>query len=348
MSEILMLDEIREQPAAFSRVLELEWSTAQEIAREVRRRDIRFVVIAARGSSDNAAAFGKYLLEIENGLPVSLAAPSVMGLYGARMRLEQCLVIGISQSGEALDVTEVLAGSREMGATTVAITNTEGSAMAQAAEHVMLCRAGEERSVAATKTYLNSLGALYLLSAALGGRTPGLFDLVRSLPNRLDRVLAMEEQIRSRVERYRYMDECVVISRGLNLATAYEIALKLTETCYLVAEPYSSSDFMHGPIAMVENGFPCFLFAPEGVCLSGMVELARQLRDRQAEVVVFSESRDVLDCAVTRFSMPDGTPELLSPPVYAVAGQLFACWLSVTRGLNPDAPRGLRKVTRTR
>jgi len=342
-----MLEEIREQPAAFSRVLDLEWDTAREIAREVQRRDVRFAVIAARGSSDNAATFGKYLLEIENGLPVSLASPSVLGLYGARMRLEHGLVIGISQSGQAPDVTEVLARSKDMGALTVAITNTEGSVMAETADYVLLCRAGEERSVAATKTYTNSLGALYLLSAALGGRTANLLDLVRSLPDRMQRVIQMENLIRGRVERYRYMDECVVISRGLNFATAYEVALKLTETCYIVAEPYSSSDFMHGPIAMVEESFPCLLFAPDGVCLPGMVELAQQLRERRAEVIAFGESADVLDLATTRFPMPDQVPELLSPAVYVIAGQLFACWLSLTRGLNPDAPRGLRKVTRT-
>lgn len=347
MSRVLTLDEIHEQPAAFSRVLDLEWPTACQIAREVKRRDVRFAVIAARGSSDNAATFGKYLLEIENGLPVSLASPSVVGLYGARMRLERGLVIGISQSGEAPDVTEVLARSKEMGALTVAITNTEGSVMAETADHVLLCRAGEEKSVAATKTYVNSLGALYLLSAALGGRTAGLLDAARALPERMERVIEMEDLIRSRVERYRYMEECVVISRGLNLATAHEAALKLTETCYVVAKPYSSSDFLHGPIAMVEEGFPCMLFAPDGVCLPGMVELAGQLRDRRAELIAVGESRDVLDLAVTGFSMPDGIPELLSPPVYVIVGQLFACWLSLARGLDPDAPRGLRKVTKT-
>jgi glucosamine--fructose-6-phosphate aminotransferase (isomerizing) len=345
---IYMLSEIREQPQAFARIVGEEWETAVSIAKHARTRGVRFAIIAARGSSDNAAIFGKYLLEIQNGIPVSLASPSAFGLYEARMDLSGVLVIGISQSGEAPDVVEVMARAREMGALTVAITNTPGSPLASASEHVILCRAGEEKSVAATKTYMNSIGALYLLSAALGGRDSNLLDYVRRLPEQMEQVLNLESEIAGKVERYRYMEECVVLSRGLNLCTAFETALKLTETCYIVAKPYSASDFLHGPIAMVEQGFPCLLFAADGPCMPGLLELCANLRERGAELVVFSSNQKLLESATTKFPIPENLPEVATPPIYVIAGQLFSCYLSLTRGLDPDHPRGLKKVTRTR
>ena len=343
----VMLDEIHEQPDAFARAISLEAQSAAAIAEDAKRRGVGLVMLAARGSSDNAAIFGKYLIQIQNSLPVCLASPSVFTCYGARMDLSRALVVGISQSGEAPDVTQVLLRASEMGALTVAITNTEGSPLASAADHVLLCRAGQERSVAATKTFMNSLAAIYLLSAALGGHDSSLAGDLRTLPDSMRAVLSLSDAIASKVDRYRYLQECVVISRGLNLTTALEAALKLTETCYLVAEPYSASDFQHGPIAMVDDGFCCILFAPDGVCLPDMRQMVHRLKERRAEVVAFSADDEVLAAATIGFRMPPGIPEILSPPLYVLAGQLFACHLSVARGLDPDSPRGLRKVTRT-
>src|SRR5262245_14604627 len=258
-----MRQEIGEQPEAVARAVAAEGSRADALAAAARERGVELLFIAARGTSDHAAILARYLFEIELGLPVCLAAPSVFTLYDAPIRLDRALVLGISQSGEAADANEVLRRAREQGVLTACITNHDRSSMASTAEYPLLCHAGEERSLPATKSYTTSLALLYRLAVAMGAR-PELAVALEQAPSALQVTLNLESTIAGWVERYRYMEECVVLARGVNQATAMETALKLTETSYVRAQPWSGADFMHGPIAAVDEGFPCILYVLRG------------------------------------------------------------------------------------
>ncbi len=338
--------EILEQPAVLARLLEREAEAARQIAAAIRASRVRYVLIAARGTSDNAARYGQYLLGAHNRLPVGLATPSLFSVYGEPPRLEGGLVIGISQSGQSPDIVAVLAEARRQGVLALAITNERESPLAAEAGLVLPLHAGEERAVAATKTYTASLAALALLSCALDGDI-GRLEALQQVPAALARVLDEEEGIARAVDRYRYMESCVVLGRGYNYATAYEIALKLKELNSLLAEPYSSADFMHGPIAVVGTGFPALVVAPSGKMFETMHRFSLELKARGAELLVISDRPALLAEAVTPLPLPEGVPEWLSPLVAVVPGQLFALHLTLIKGNDPDQPSGLLKVTRT-
>lgn len=342
-----MLREIYEQPDWIERALESGRDAAESLAQAIRENEIRFVIIAARGTSDNAATYAKYLFEIVAGVPVALAAPSVYTLYDAQPKLGNALVIGISQSGQGTDVVQVLQSARAGGALTASVTNDPSSPITAVSDHVLLCHAGEERAVAATKTYTTALAVIAQLAAVLSDDRDLLRDL-HTIPAAMRTSLNIDETIEEAVERYRYIEECAVLARGVNQPTALEAALKMTETSYVVAKPYSGADFLHGPIAMVSRGFPCILYAPEGRAYPSMLELALKIRERGGELVIISGQSEILELARTRVPMPVAVTELLSPMVYVLAGQLFAFHLARTRGEDPDQPRGLTKVTRTR
>ena len=343
----VMLNEIYEQPQRIAGVLDSEGSNVAALAAEVKRRNIQYVVLAARGTSDHAAVYAKYLLEIMVGVPVSLAAPSVFTLYDATLKLDNCLVVGISQSGQATDVVQTLSAARATGALTACITNIAGSPITNVSDYTFLCSAGEEKAVAATKTYTTSLAIVALLAAHWSGK-PGLIDALHRVPEQIQSTLLLDQKIGTACERYRYIQECAVLARGINQCTALEAALKMTETSYLVAKPFSGADFLHGPIAIVSEGFPCFLFAPDGRAYPSMVELALKLRARNAEMVVIARNPEILDLAARSIEVPVEVDEWLSPLVYIVPGQLWAYHLSSSRGCDPDNPRGLSKVTLTR
>ncbi len=338
--------EILEQPEVLDRLLDRERGTVETVARAIRERGPRFAVLAARGTSDNAARYGQYLLGAVNSLPVALATPSLFTLYRRPPCLADALVIAVSQSGQSPDIVAVVEEGRRQGALTLAVTNDPASPLARAAEWVIPLHAGTERSVAATKTYTASLLALGMLSAALAGDEE-MFAALRTVPGAIRQVVSSAPTVCRASERYRYMEACVVVSRGYNYATAYEIALKLKELTYVLAEPYSSADFQHGPVALVEKGFPVIAVVPEGAVTAEMVDFLRRLREREAELVVFSAREEVLSLAQTPLPLPEGIPEWLSPMVAVVPGQLFALGLTQARGLDPDQPRGLQKVTRT-
>jgi glucosamine--fructose-6-phosphate aminotransferase (isomerizing) len=341
----IMLEEIAEQPAALERTLRREWRKAQRFREHARRAGIRFVVLVARGTSDNAATFGRYLIEITTGLPVSLAAPSIHTLYRARLRLRDTLVVGISQSGQGPDVNQVLEAARQQGALTLGITNEPDSALAAIVDECWLVHAGKERSVAATKTYTGQLLLLYLLAWGLGARMP--HERIARLPEWADRALALKAQVAALAGRYRFMDHAVVVGRGLSYANALELALKLMETCYVVTERFSSADFLHGPIAMIESSFPVFVFAPPGPTHESQVALLRRLKELRADTLVFS-SRLLKMLASRQLRLPAcGGGDLYTPIPYIVPGQLFAAALAEAKGINPDAPRQLTKVTKT-
>jgi glucosamine--fructose-6-phosphate aminotransferase (isomerizing) len=341
----LMLAEILQQPAVLERTIKREGKRIKRFAESIENHRPNLIVLVARGSSDNAALFGRYLLEISTGIPVSLAAPGVHTLYQTRMRLENALVIGISQSGEGTDVNMVLENSKRSGARTIAITNEDGSAMTQIADETFLIHAGRERSVAATKTYTGQLIIFHMLAAALNANQG--FSEVEQLPELASQALALRPEIETMVERYAFMNQCVVVGRGLNYANAYEFAIKLMETCYVVAERFSSADFLHGPIAMVERGFPAFLFAPPGKTLAGMEDLLGKLTKLGAETVVISSEQTALKLATRALKISSRIPERLTPIPYIIPAQLFAALLAKAKGLSPDSPRSLAKVTKT-
>jgi glucosamine--fructose-6-phosphate aminotransferase (isomerizing) len=339
--------EIWEQPAVLRRLLATERGAIERAAAQIRARAPRYAMIAARGTSDNAVRYAKYLLGAANGIPVALAAPSLFTVYGRPPRLEGALVIGISQSGASPDIVSVVDEGRRQGALTLAITNTPGSPLAEAAEQAILLHAGEEHSVAATKTYTASLAAVAALSVALAEDRPRLAAL-QAIPDAIDQVLRAAGTIREEVERYRYMESCVVVGRGYNYATAYEIALKLKELTYVLADSYSAADLKHGPVALVEHGFPVMAIVPEGQMAGEMTDLVQQMRERETETIVVSPLDEALALAHTPLRLPAGIPEWLSPIVAVVPGQVFALGLAEAKGLDPDHPRGLQKITRTR
>ncbi len=342
-----MLEEIRQQPAALERTLAGEMRRVERLKRLLAKRRPRLIVLVARGTSDNAAQFGRYLLEIATGIPVSLAAPSICTLYHAPVDYRETLVVGISQSGESTDINLVLERARERGALTLGITNESSSTLARLAEHLFLVRAGKEKSVAATKTYTGQVLLLYLLAYALGGAIR-IAELER-LPDAVQEALTLESEVAALAERYRFMRYAVVMGRGLNYANAFEFALKLMETCYVVAERFSSADFLHGPIALVERDFPVFAFAPPGVTWDSIGETLEKLRRLRAEIVAITDpgNRTVETCATRLIRLPRRLKEVLTPIPYIVPAQLFAASLAAQKGLDPDRPRALTKVTLT-
>ncbi|MEA2207194.1 MAG: hypothetical protein QOE77_3970 [Blastocatellia bacterium] len=341
----LMLQEIAQQPSALAATIAAEQSKIVRLGTFLKQRDIDLIVLVARGSSDNAALFGRYLLEITTGIPVSLSAPSVHTLYGAKLKLGHALVVGVSQSGEGEDINRVLENARAGGAYTVGITNEADSAMVDLVDETLLMHGGRERAVAATKTYTGQMMLFYMLATALAEKAPS-FDY-NAIPDLAARALEQETAIRELVQRFVFMENCVVVGRGLAYANAYELALKLMETCYVVAERFSSADFLHGPVAMVERHFPVILFAPPGVMLDGTRELIKRLRELRADTVAITGDLETAALCSRAIIMPREIDEFLAPIPYIIPAQLFAALLAEAKGLDADAPRSLSKVTRT-
>ena len=340
-----MLQEIGEQPQALEKTISEERRKVEALGTHLRRRGIELIVLVARGSSDNAALFGRYLLEIATAIPVSLSAPSVRTLYKARLNLRHALVIGVSQSGEGEDINLVLEQSRASGAYTVGITNEPASSMTGIVDETLLMHGGREKSVAATKTYTGQMIHFYMLAAALSeGTLKPEYDLI---PEYAAQALELRAAVEELVTRYVFMENCVVVGRGLIYGNAYELALKLIETCYVVTLPYSSADFLHGPLAMVERHFPVVLFAPPGVTLGSAKTLIDRLRELRADTLVITHDDEMARKCSRAVLMPPEIGELLAPIPYIIPGQLFAALLAEAKGLDPDAPRSLSKVTRT-
>src|SRR5881394_902140 len=340
-----MLEEIAQQPAALVRTLQLERAKIARLGKFLKERDIDLIVLVARGSSDNAALFGRYLLEITTGIPVSLSAPSVHTLYQAKLDLKHALVIGVSQSGEGEDINLVLENARAGGAFTLRITNEPASSMVKFVDETLLMHGGREQSVAATKTFTGQMMLFYMLSAALGGQSAAI-DFER-IPDFAARALEQKPAIVELVQRYVFMENCVVVGRGLAYANAYEFALKLMETCYVVAERFSSADFLHGPLAMIERHFPVMLFAPPGVMLKSTKDLIERLRELSADTLVITGDLDAAAKCSRSIIMPREIDEFFAPIPYIIPAQLFAALLAEAKGLDPDKPRSLSKVTRT-
>jgi glucosamine--fructose-6-phosphate aminotransferase (isomerizing) len=276
-----------------------------------------------------------------------LATPSLFTYYQSPPRLNGALVVAVSQSGQSPDIVSVLEEGRRQNCLTLAITNVPDSPLANVAEFVLDIQAGPEQAVAATKTYTAELMAVAMISAALNNSEERWNELA-SVAKWAEQALALDDQIAQMTQRYRYMSQCVVLGRGFNYATAFEWALKLKELTYLIAEPYSSADFQHGPIAMVEGGFPVLAVAPRGKVYDSMRDMLFRLRnDKEAELVVISDDTDALGLAQSPIQLPPHIPEWLTPLVSILPAQLFACHLTGAKGYDTEAPRNITKVTET-
>jgi glutamine---fructose-6-phosphate transaminase (isomerizing) len=340
-------DEIFQQVEVLARLLEIQQAEITRIGHEIKKIDPSYVFLAARGTSDNAGRYANYLWGSVNELPVALAAPSLFTFYKKPPNLKGALVVGISQSGQSPDIVSVLNEAHRQGRPTLAITNSAGSPLAKAADFMIDIHAGEEKAVAATKTYTAELMAIAMLSAALSD-DPQMSNNLKFVPGWAAEALDLDERVARIVERYRYMSRCVVIGRGYNYSTAFEWSLKLKELTYIVAEPYSSADFLHGPIAVVDQGFPILALAPQGKVFKEVVSLLARLRNElSAELLVISDQEEALSMAQSPLALPIGMPEWLSPLVAIMPAQLFAYHLTRTKGFDTESPRLIQKVTET-
>ena len=343
-----LFSEINEQPECIKSLLSSQRKHVEKIAAEIQKRGVDYVFLAARGTSDNAGRYANYLLGAVNGLPLALATPSLFTYYKKPPMLKNALVIGVSQSGKSPDIVSVLEEGRRQGCMTLSITNEPNSPLAQKSDFVLDLQAGVEKAVAATKTYTTELMSIAMLSAALSGNKKAWDDL-GNVSKWMRETLKQSDFIAQAVQRYRYIDQTVVLGRGFNYATAFEWALKLKELTYIIAEPYSSADFAHGPIAMVESGYPVLAVAARGKVFDSMLEMLKRLRsDIVAELVVISNDRKALSLAQVPLQIPIGTPEWLSPLVSILLAQLFAYHLTLAKGYNTEQPRSIRKVTETK
>ena len=340
--------EILEQPERIGALLASQRGVIERIATAINGRDIQYVFLAARGTSDNAGRYANYLLGAMNGLPLALATPSLFTYYKQPPKLKNALVVGISQSGKSPDIVSVLAEGRKQGCATLAITNAPQSPLAEAADFVIDIRAGAEKAVAATKTYTTELTAVAMLSAALSGNKQHWDDLSK-VTAWMTESLQLDELLARVAQRYRYMDQTIVLGRGFNYATAFEWALKLKELTYINAEAYSSADFAHGPIAMIEPGFPVLAIAPKGKVFDSMLEMLTRLHTEiSAELVVISNDETALSHAQVPLKISAAVPEWLSPLVGILPAQLFVYHLTVAKGYNTEQPRTIHKVTETK
>jgi glutamine---fructose-6-phosphate transaminase (isomerizing) len=337
-------DEIAEQPQVAERLLE-NAPQLSSIGRAVRDRAPVSFLIAARGSSDNAAVYAKYLLQYRNHIPVTLAAPSLFTHYRRPPQIDRFCVLGISQSGESPDVAAVLEEGRRQGAITIGITNHPESPLASASDFLIALGAGAERSVPASKTYTASLLAIAVLSAAIDS-DPAFELALRGVPAAMAAAMACEEQAVA-MSRVALGSRLAVLGRGFNLATAEELALKLTETSYVLARAWSAADFQHGPIAVAENGFPLVLVESDGPTFTHTREIASRLLAEGSPLFQIADGTDELASARGAIRLRSGLPESLTPFPLTVAGQLFAYHLALARGVDPDRPRALKKITRT-
>ncbi len=344
-----LLSEIYEQPEAIRGMLKAEAERVEWISRQLSPRTFSYALLAARGTSDNAARYGQYILGAINRLPVALAAPSLFTRYISPPRLDGSLVIGISQSGQSPDIVSVIDEGRRQGVPTIAITNDLESPLAQAAEFKIALGVGKECSVAATKTYTAQLTALALLALCLKG-SPIQLELLEAVPDALEQALTSEPQAQEAAKILAGSDHTIFIGRGFNYSTAHEISLKCKELANIQAEPYSSADFLHGPIAIVDEGFPVNLISIGNTFREELNDLGITLRARGAKLITIGDAELLGHTAGqdTFIPVPGKLPEWLSPIAAVIPGQLLAYHLTKRRGFDPDQPRAIRKVTLTK
>lgn len=340
-----LFSEILEQPTVLEKMYAVNREHIQKIAEEMNA--VQSVVIAARGTSDNAGRYAKYVWGAFNRLSVTLATPSLFSLYEQPPIMAGSLVVGISQSGQSPDILHVIQEGNAQGCPTLAITNHPNSPLGEESDFVIDIQAGEEKAVAATKTYTTQLQAIAMLSAAWA-RDEKRWEQIAQVSKWSAQALEKKEIIAQSALRYRYMEQCVILGRGFNYATAFEWSLKLKELTYVLAEPYSSADFQHGPIAMVANGYPVFAVVPDGAVFDDILKLLKRLKNKHlAELFIISDHAKALELATTPVPIPKHIPEWLTPIVSILPAQLFCYHLTNVKNYDTEKPRGLKKVTLT-
>jgi glucosamine--fructose-6-phosphate aminotransferase (isomerizing) len=342
-----MEKEIFEQSGALKQCLSYNENSLNNLAKLVQKGGYKGIVVAARGSSDNAGNYFKYVAESLIGLPVSFAAPSVNTIYGSKLNYDGYIVIGISQSGAAEDVMAVLQNAKDSGALTISVTNNLQSKMCAMTDFHLYCNCGEEKSVAATKTFLAQMYLLGQLAARIAQKERLISDL-SNLSEGIEKVLALNGEIKQLSAKYADTQAFIVLARGLSYAIAQEASLKLQETCYINARPYAISDFAHGPFALVDGNTRVILIAPSGSAYFDTLNMKNKLLEAGAQILIITDDKQAAKGCAEKIMLPQIENEYLAPFYIAVAAQLFACNLSLNRGLNPDAPRGLKKVTITK
>jgi glucosamine--fructose-6-phosphate aminotransferase (isomerizing) len=337
MAESELAREIFAQPDALERFRSEAGGRARELGARLAALRPAGVMIAARGSSDHAAVYAKYLLGVRAGVPVALAAPSLFSVYARPPRLAHWVVLAISQSGASPDVVSVVEAAREQGCATLALTDRADSPLARAAEHVLPLLLGGERAVAATGSFTTALYALaHLASGWRGEDDPALAEV----PDLAARALELQPKARALAHALAAHANCAVIGRGYGFCVALEWALKLKELAGVFAEPFSAADYRHGPIALAGEGAAAFTIELAGAARSDVTRLGQELRARGARVLRAS------DDASADLRLPEAD-EWLAPIPAAIVGQLLALWLARARGRDPDRPAGITKVTRT-
>jgi glucosamine--fructose-6-phosphate aminotransferase (isomerizing) len=341
----LFLAEIREQPRALLRLLE-HAPAYEEVAREALERAPHTIRLVGHGSSDNAASYGVYAFGIQASLTALRDSISLSVYYGAELELKHSVVVGLSQSGRTPDVVAYVQRARERGAFTVAVTNEPSSELGRAAEATLPLAAGSENAVAASKTYTNQIAALLLLAGAVSGRSREIAEGIEQTAGSMEKALpGIEHAVDAVANAFAYVGRMYVIGRGIEFATARETALKLTETCRVAAEPLTSTDLAHGPIAALDPLFPVWTIASRDETLPTVIEAARRTRATGATLVASGNAAPEIEGAAYTLPVPEPPAPLLSPLLSVVPGQLFAAALARARGLDSDHPEGLTKVT---
>jgi glucosamine--fructose-6-phosphate aminotransferase (isomerizing) len=345
-TKTLMEKEIMESPQVLRRLVNGQWKNLWKAAQAVGKFKPRFVVLVARGTSDNACTYARYLIEKDWKVPVSLAAPGVKTLYGSKIDYRGGLVIGVSQSGQGPDVCDVVQAARKQGALTIGLTNNMKSRLAQEAQYTIDLSCGPEKSVAATKTYTSELLALYgLIETVVRGKK--VRAELASAVKLAAQGCKLSQAIWNYSYRFLHLSSCVVVGRGFHYGLAQESALKLKECAQVMAHAYSTADFHHGPKTLAGKDFPVILLAPPGPTLKGTMGLLKELNERQAFVIAFSSVPAVLKKASVAIKTPGGS-EVLNPIAVAPMIQTLALTVATAKGLNPDQPPYLKKVTQTK
>ena len=347
MNNTIMCKEIHQQPEVILDCIQKNDALLKSISDDIKNLDIKNIIIAARGSSDHIAIFAKYLFEIYCGKPVSLSAPSVFTTYDSNLDFTSSIVIALSQSGAAEDVNEVVKRANECGALTIGITNNEESLIAKETKYHIDCYAGEEKSVAATKTLISQMTIMTMLVAKISGNIV-LNKIVPLISESAMYALSLEEAVKGIAQRYRFMDDCFVLSRGVSFPIAKEAALKIQETSYIKAQSYPTSDFMHGPIAMIEENTPCIVIGSDSKIENEILTIVKSLTEKNADVFAITNSNEIAKEASASILLPPWCEGILGAFCSVVILQMLAGYISVGRNNNPDNPRGLKKVTVTK
>jgi glucosamine--fructose-6-phosphate aminotransferase (isomerizing) len=341
-----MLNELLSQPAVVNSCISQNRRAVKEIAAVLKSGNVSYVVTVARGTSYNATICFKYALELSAGIPVVTYTPSLTTIYNGALNYKDSLLFAISQSGMSTDTLEVVAKAKAKGCKIVGITNDRDSLLAKQSDYLLFLAAGEEQSVAATKTFFAQVCVLNMIVGEVSGN-PAIMRDMEKVGEKLDDVKKLSAQIDDAAKAVKDASNFVILSRGLTMGLADETALKMKECCYKYTISYSTSEFIHGPLALIDDNARVIIIAPDGECRNDFINIATRLNLLGAKIVAFSDIKDVLNISDIKIKMPPCT-RWDANLVYAMAAQLFAEHMSVRLGLNPDSPRNLKKVTITR